>query len=430
MFRHTSLIALCLVAAYDLLMELVKPDGMSLGKVAITLLPWLAVAMTAHYCLSRFRSIRAEIPPPAQLLLLLLLAVNLVNIGRALIGEGTNLSTMFGNRYNALALLTPFAAGLGVVSVNLAAMQKLLLRLVQLGIPLILMLLLIQGLPQDRGTLSTVFEMLYPAVFLVGSLPYLKIHAKVLVVAANLMVLVFPGFIVGSRATILRICLLFGAQGLNKTKLVLRKKVLLVLFMAVIVAPILFIPTSGAQMSIFQRSAEFLQSLTGSVSNAGTVFTKSDTRTFLYTEVLADLGYNSQLLFGKGAAGTYFSQYFLSTRHDTDTRLTVEVGALAYLLKGGLLALVLNLAVFYFAIFLALFRSNNDYVKWLGMMLLVHVALLFAENLVAFNMYNFFTWFFVGVCCSNTIRRMDDRAIRLLLGSNRQLRRKIGGIHA
>jgi len=135
----------------------------------------------------------------------------------------------------------------------------------------------------------------------------------------------------------------------------------------------------------------------------------------LYFEVFKDLLENNQLITGKGASGTYYSEYFRTAEGDSDTRLTVEVGLLAILLKGGLIAVFINLLILFIAIYLAFFRSKNFYVIGVGYMLFIHTIILFIENLSSFSSYNFIIWIFIGVCLSKEIRNLSNQQIKNIL---------------
>lgn len=156
--------------------------------------------------------------------------------------------------------------------------------------------------------------------------------------------------------------------------------------------------------SVFQRIS----------SGNGTEIT-ADTRTFLYEEVITDLIKSKTLLIGKGANSTYFSEYFTLNEGDTNKRLTVEVGFLSLLLKGGIIAVILNFLIFFYAIFLVFFRSNNYYAIALGYFLLVHVVLIFVENVTAYSLYNFIVWFCVGFCLNNKFRQLNNKQIKVLI---------------
>jgi O-antigen ligase len=141
----------------------------------------------------------------------------------------------------------------------------------------------------------------------------------------------------------------------------------------------------------------------------------SDTRTFLYVEVLSDLNSENSLVFGKGANGTYYSPYFNSTKQDNDNRLTVEVGALAVLLKTGLVGLLTYIALLIIAIYQAFFKSRNNFVTGFGFFLLVYFVVFFFENLVSYSFYNILVWFSIGMCLSSEIRNLPESDLRNLL---------------
>ena len=65
------------------------------------------------------------------------------------------------------------------------------------------------------------------------------------------------------------------------------------------------------------------------------------------------------------------------------------------------------------AIYSAFFKSNNLYLVTVGFLLFIHTLLLFVENLVSYNTYNFCIWFFVGVCLSNDLRGLSNEDIKV-----------------
>ncbi len=133
-----------------------------------------------------------------------------------------------------------------------------------------------------------------------------------------------------------------------------------------------------------------------------------DTRTFLYTEVLSDLNSTNDLFFGRGADGTYYSSFFADLNTDSGERPSVEVGVLAMMVKGGICMVIFHLLFFGLAIYYALFKSNNLFVKNLGIILIVHVIFLFIEEFYSFNLNNFFCYFIAGICLSKEARVFSD----------------------
>ena len=173
---------------------------------------------------------------------------------------------------------------------------------------------------------------------------------------------------------------------------------------------ILFLP-----FLIFKSSFDSGESILGQGSSVtSNKELSTDTRTFLYVEVISDLSTKNSLLFGKGASGTYYSPYFNSTAGDTDTRLSVEVGVLSIILKVGLVGLILYLLILLISIYYAFFRSNNLFIFGVGFMLSVYTFLLFIKSPLAYSSDNLFIWFFIGTCLSINIRKMSNSEINLL----------------
>ena len=138
----------------------------------------------------------------------------------------------------------------------------------------------------------------------------------------------------------------------------------------------------------------------------------SDTRTFLYFEVFQDLMHSKAHVFGKGLNAGYYSESF-----GTFSRGIVEVGFLQILLKTGILGTLLYLSVIISAIFKALSKSRNLFIKSLGFLLASYVLMLFLENVVAYNLLNIVTWIVVGMCHSEKIRELSNEGIRDLFNN-------------
>lgn len=134
---------------------------------------------------------------------------------------------------------------------------------------------------------------------------------------------------------------------------------------------------------------------------------RSDTRTFLYVDVFIDLQINKAFLFGKGINAGYASDDF-----ETYNRTAVEVGFLQILLKTGIVGFILYMALIISAIFKALNHSENQFIKYLGMLLSGYVLMFFIENMIAFNMLNIIIWLIVGMCHSRDLRELNDEEIR------------------
>jgi hypothetical protein len=399
------LIALLLLIIYEILMIFINPFGLSITKVAITLLVWFSFWFSIQTFYVNFSSLRKIIPKFPFSLYIALICWNSINIFRSLLNESGSLTTMFGNSYTSLALLVPFALTFSINISNIKKINRLILRVITIGISVYFVFYMFSNESHDIQKNRALLSLIYPTVFLITIMPFQKGRNKFLIILSSVFIL-YISYLLSIRTGIVRIVLLFmGFITIYLYRLFYLKWVLYISFL------LLLLPFILLQISINKKQSVIEKYL----SKMHNTELSMDTRTFLYIEVLNDLASNDKLIIGKGSNGTYFSTYFRDTGDDTENRLTVEVGILAILLKGGFIAFFLNLAILISAIYLAFFRTNNIYIMGIGFMLLIHILLLFVENFVNFSTYNFMIWYFIGLCLSNKIRTLNNKQISKLL---------------
>jgi hypothetical protein len=385
-------------------------------KAGITLFLLLAAVVLIQNYITNYRQICVKLEGTGVVLLGLLLIVNGVNIIRGSFFSEVPLTTTLGNPYNALALVTPFAVAFATSKVVLVNLNRYLLLIMAIGGGLSLASFASSGLIVVFKDISSAWILIYPMVFLIGSANYLGRATKYSIFGMSFLYFWYIGLVVGSRATLLRISLLYLFKWVSKMpRTLMTRLVYPVLLLCLVVFSYQTISSSlSTDKSIFQLTTKYLQDIVGNKSEAS-VLDKPDTRTFLYIEVISDLLDTGNLIFGKGSSGTYYSPYFQATEHDADTRLTVEVGLLAVLLKGGILAALLNIVLILYSSCCAICKSNSMYVRWVGFALFVHLGLLFSENLVSLDLYNLCIWLFVGIGISKEFHAMTDGQIKLLI---------------
>jgi hypothetical protein len=139
-----------------------------------------------------------------------------------------------------------------------------------------------------------------------------------------------------------------------------------------------------------------------------------DTRTFLYMEIFTDIDYNDTWILGKGAAGSYFSDFFTDKGGAIDgVRFSTEVGILNILLRNGILGVMIYFIVLLFTSFYAINYSNNILVKLLGLFIAFRWTLSFVEEFTQFDI-NFFTfWFAIGLATTKSFREMTERELKV-----------------
>ena len=141
---------------------------------------------------------------------------------------------------------------------------------------------------------------------------------------------------------------------------------------------------------------------------------QEDTRTFLYKELYQDLIDNQSLWFGKGSHSFYYTEYF-SKNDMYEYRNTSEVPILNLMLKVGLLFVLIYLILMLRAIYLAIWKSQNWYLKSCGIILAGDFLLQFIGNMQGPYLYSITIYTIIGISLSKDWRRMTDKDIKELI---------------
>jgi hypothetical protein len=409
--KNTSFfVALLTVIIYEILLRLINPFGVSFTKVGMTFLVWISCYLAISTFLREYRKIKFNLPDPAFYLFAAIIIWNLLSILRSSLDGNQPLTTQFGNNETSLALLTPFCLAFSIEKSNLKTINSFLVGLIVIGLPTYLLFFVSARSGSNNYIYDKAFSVIFYGVFfLIPILPYQLNKAKLIIFLGSI-VLSYLAIITEYRIMIVRIPLLYLSIVLVYLYRVFNLKLILYIAILSLSVPFYFLIESVVtDESAFQKYRP--QTKNEDLND--------DTRTFLYTEVYDDLKKSNQLLIGKGSSGTYYSTYFDKYGGDTSHRLSVEVGILALLLKGGYIAVFLNLSIFIVAIYLALFHTNNYFVISIGFMLIIHILILFITNYIDYTIYNVALWFFVGVCLSKEIRSLDNKEIKNILQNGR-----------
>lgn len=400
------LVALSTIFIYEVIMRLINPDGLSITKIIITLLVWASFFLAASAFLSNRQEIKFNISKQTFYIFIILIAWNFFSIIRSAFGGDGPLTTLLGNNETSLALLVPFALAFSIDKANLKIINSFFLGLIVFGIITYSLFFNLSFGGIDNFSYNKAFSIIFYGVFFLIPIISFQLGRNKMFILIGSILLILLGIFTGYRIIILRIFLLYLAViAISFYKFFKFKGILIIALLS------LFLPFYLLAGSFITGESAFQKYRPGIYNEEIT----DDTRTFLYVEVLDDLFENGEFLVGKGSSGTYYSPYFDENGGDTPYRLSVEVGILALLLKGGLIAVLLNLALLFIAIFKALFRSNNYLVICIGFMLIIHTAILFVTNYIDYSLYNVALWFFIGVCLSDEIRSLDNVEIQDIL---------------
>lgn len=392
-------LSLIIVLMYELSIVIFKLDGFSLSKIVVTIFLWLTIGFIINNFISNYGKLRQSIPRISFNIFLLLIIWNLINIFRSLIIDSGSITTTLGNQYTTLALFLPFVIVFSIEIVNIKIIKSFFFKLLKIGILLFILFFVFEGGVLNDTQIRILNLFFLPVVFLITTIFF---ERKKYIISLVTVLMFFIAYFSISRTMIIReLLLIIGLIQLYFYRKFNFKWILKGTYIMLLLPFILIQNSVNTGDSPIKKTLDF-------VSNNEL---SPDTRTFLYLEVYRDLSENKQLLFGKGSAGTYFSNYFNEAYGDSSTRLTVEVGALAILLKTGMIGLFLYLSLLFSAIYYALFRSCNDYVIGIGLMLFTYALILFIENLLSFSSHNIYVWFFIGICLSKQIRNMSNQEL-------------------
>ncbi len=144
----------------------------------------------------------------------------------------------------------------------------------------------------------------------------------------------------------------------------------------------------------------------------------SDTRTFIYTEVITSAINNGYVLFGRTPARGNDTYFFWDIAYDlTATKMDYNIkherpknevcfpNIFTWL---GLVGMLLYIAIYLWASFLGVYRSKNYYVKLCGLVVAFNFLYGWVENVTAFDILNFTYWIFISICLSSKFRSMTD----------------------
>jgi len=247
-----------------------------------------------------------------------------------------------------------------------------------------------------------------PALALLMLTPFLPYRKKSLIFLVIAIAFVLT---IEWRTNELRIILLFAFLIAAYFRRMIPNSIFNMVNIIVFCIPIYFL-ISGivTGKSVFEEQSHDSGQSTVS-ANGQQVELSGDTRTLLYTEVLADLVANNDLWLGKGVNAKYKSNIFTDDAFKFG-RANVEVGALKTLMYTGIVGLVLNALILIAAIFLGTNRSNNSLTKFFAFFLALHWMLLFIENMISYNIYYYILWMIIGLCLSKKFRALSDADIR------------------
>ena len=145
-------------------------------------------------------------------------------------------------------------------------------------------------------------------------------------------------------------------------------------------------------------------------------YLKADTRTFLYVEVIQSAQKYDYWLIGRTPARGNETFHFATESEEITgrpERIRNEVGVLNVFTWTGIVGVVLFFLLFYQASFLAVYRSNNIFIKLVGLFVAFRWVYSWVEDYQGFDMNNFVIWLMIGMCFSSAFRKMNNSEVKL-----------------
>jgi hypothetical protein len=139
-----------------------------------------------------------------------------------------------------------------------------------------------------------------------------------------------------------------------------------------------------------------------------------DNRTFIYKEVLSSAMIYNYILLGRtparGNDSTVFGNY---SAEDLNTgkyeRFANEVGILNIFTWTGIIGVILYSFIFFRASYLGIYRSNNTFIKLMGIFVAFRWMYSWVEDYFNFRIMSFVLWMMIAMCFSEAFRKMNDK---------------------
>ncbi|GAB3555235.1 hypothetical protein [Spirosoma fluminis] len=383
---------LLLLCIYQGQIQYFQPKGFNIVKITIASALIIAFFLIIRIIKKRLRK-NTTFSFFINLYLIIYLFYSLITVFRCFKVDVQVIANLLGNYSTGIGLLVPLMVFIGDKIKNHDILIRTGLKLTLIGIFLTPL-----GLINGRmGFFASPFVQV--SYLLIPFWPYINKKQK-LIVVLGLIACLLTGLFTDVRSVILREVLIVSIYTLYTT---LRQK-----------SVISYLTTIIASLTILTlvMYADDIVSLYGQreINVFGVKIDNDQNRAWMYEEVITDLKKGNDIFFGRGALGKYFSSFFYSVYQqqgesaDEYNRYNIEVGLLAYLLKGGVVLLCSTLLLLLSASFMAFYKSKNLLIKGFGIIILCHTLVMIVENHPKLGVYDVIVWFFVGSCLSKTMR--------------------------
>ncbi|MDX9776380.1 MAG: hypothetical protein RBT40_10575 [Petrimonas sp.] len=309
---------------------------------------------------------------------------------------------------NAMALLLPIVA---YSATNKKVVQYMLSYYVRYVLPLFLIFALI--LRADAYGFY-----LIPMSFLLLFLPALTLRQKILVITVTLVVITAD---LGARSNVIKFGVPLLILGFYYLRSMITVKVMEAVRLSLFVIPVvLFLLGVSEIFNVFKMDdyvkGDYTTVGTDEFGNRVEINVTTDTRTFIYSEVLQSAINNNYWLLGRTPARGNDSEIFGERAYELtrrSERLANEIGLANVFTWTGIAGVILYTLIFFRASYLAVNRSANIYAKMLGIYIAFRWLYAWVEDVNNFSLNYFMLWVMIGLCFSYTFREMTNKEVAL-----------------
>lgn len=251
-------------------------------------------------------------------------------------------------------------------------------------------------------------RLMVPVTFLILFIPYIKKKWGLLIlIVALVSCLVSLGF----RIYTIKVAISFFILVLFYINLITPKTIRLY-FISLVLIPLIFLTLGfSGNFNLFDYISSQDDYSYSTVSRGEITSFNTDTRTFIYIEVLNSIDNLKELVFGNSMISDYNSEYFDSA-DAIGVRQSSEVGALNIFMFYGIVGIVSFLLIIFRISFLAIYRSNNLLSKMLGLLIAFWFITIFVEENTRFDLNFCFFWLIIGLLSSIHFRSLTDVSIK------------------
>ncbi|BBD45380.1 MAG TPA: hypothetical protein DEB36_10695 [Porphyromonadaceae bacterium] len=307
---------------------------------------------------------------------------------------------------NAMALLLPIVA---YSATNKKVVQYMLSYYVRYVLPLFLIFALI--LRADAYGFY-----LIPMSFLLLFLPALTLRQKILVITVTLVVITAD---LGARSNVIKFGVPLLILGFYYLRSMITVKVMEAVRLSLFVIPVvLFLLGVSEIFNVFKMDdyvkGDYTTVGTDEFGNRVEINVTTDTRTFIYSEVLQSAINNNYWLLGRTPARGNDSEIFGERAYELtrrSERLANEIGLANVFTWTGIAGVILYTLIFFRASYLAVNRSANIYAKMLGIYIAFRWLYAWVEDVNNFSLNYFMLWVMIGLCFSYTFREMTNKEV-------------------